>query len=119
LPGKDRAGLAAAILLRLLGVQHDAMVKDYLLSAKYADQRRSLIMLLRLTRGKEVAENVQTFMRVQKEWIEAAFRTIDLHWGSFETYSHDALKLSGEQINQLRDNLLDGEVHINLPTVDR
>lgn len=117
--GKDRAGLAAAILLRLLGVHQDAVVKDYLLSAKYADQRRSLIMLLRLTRGKEVAENVQIFMRVQKEWIEAAFRAIDLHWGSFETYSHEALDVSGEQINQLRHNLLDGEVHTNLPTVDR
>jgi len=105
--GKDRAGLAAAILLRLLGVYQDVVVKDYLLSAKYADQRKSLILLLRLTRGKEVAENVQMFMRVQKEWIEAAFRAIDLHWGSFETYSHDALELSGEQINQLRHNLLE------------
>ena len=108
--GKDRTGLAAAILLRLLGVRQEAVVKDYLLSAKYADKRRPLLLLLRLTRGKEVAENVHMFMRVQKEWIEAAFQSIDDHWGSFETYSHEALDLSGEQINQLRQNLLDGEV---------
>jgi protein-tyrosine phosphatase len=117
--GKDRTGLAAAILLRLLGVQQDVVVKDYLLSANYADQRRSLILLLRLTRGKAVADTIQTFMIVQKEWIEAAFRAIELHWGSFETYSQEALELSGEQINQFRHNLLDGEVHTNLPTVDR
>ncbi len=116
--GKDRTGLAAAILLQLLDVQHDTVVKDYLLSAKYADQRRTLILLLRLTRGKEVAKNIQTFMRVEKEWINAAFRTIDHHWGSFETYSHDALGLSGEQINQLRHNLLESVAPTNLPTID-
>ena len=117
--GKDRTGLAAAILLRLLGVQQDVVVKDYLLSEKYASKRRPLLLLLRLTRGKEVAENVQMFMQVQKEWIEAAFQSIDDHWGSFEKYSFEALNLSGEQINQLRQNLLEGAAHTNVPPIDR
>lgn len=107
--GKDRTGFATAILLRLLGVQQDVVVKDYLLSVKYADQRKSLILLLRLIRGREAAEIVKTFMIVQKEWIGVAFHSIECQWGSFETYSREALKLSGEQINRLRHNLLDGE----------
>lgn len=105
--GKDRTGFAAAILLRLLGVSQDIVEKDYLLSAKYADQRKALIWMLRLSRGKEAAETVQTFFQVQKEWIEAAFQSIDAHWGNFETYSHEALGLSVSHISQLRDQLLD------------
>jgi protein-tyrosine phosphatase len=105
--GKDRTGIAAAILLRILGVRQDVVEEDYLLSAKYADQRRSLIWLLRFSRGKEAAETVQTFFQVQKEWIKAAFQAIDDHWGDFENYSHEAIGLSESQIHQLRGQLLE------------
>jgi protein-tyrosine phosphatase len=106
--GKDRTGFAAAILLRILGVSQDIVEEDYLLSAKYADQRKALIWMLRLSRGKEAAETIQTFFQVKKEWIEAAFQAIDAHWGDFETYSYEALGLSESQVSQLRDQLLDG-----------
>jgi protein-tyrosine phosphatase len=104
--GKDRTGIAAAILLRVLGVSQDIVEKDYLLSAKYADQRKSLIWMLRLSRGKGAAETIQTFFKVKKVWIKAAFQAIDDHWGDFESYSHAALGLSASQIEQLRRNLL-------------
>ena len=116
--GKDRTGFAAAILLRLLGVQQESIEKDYLLSARYADQRRALIWMLRLTRGKEAAEIVQTFLRVYREWIKAAFHAIDAHWGNFETYSQEALRLSASQISQLRHNLLEHAIHTNLSSND-
>ena len=47
--GKDRAGFAAAILLRILGVEPDIVVQDYALSKQYAlDARKRDLMLLRL-----------------------------------------------------------------------
>jgi protein-tyrosine phosphatase len=109
--GKDRTGFAAAILLRVLGVRQEIVEKDYLLSAKYADQRKALIWMLRLSRGKEAAEVIQTFFQVEREWIKAAFQAIDAHWGNFETYSHEAIGLSANQINLLRDQLLDRPTH--------
>jgi len=112
--GKDRTGFAAAILLRVLGVKQDTVEKDYLLSAKYADQRKPLIWILRLARGKEAAEVIQTFFQVQREWIKAAFQAIDAHWGNFETYSHEALGLSANQISQLRDHLLENTIHTSV-----
>ena len=105
--GKDRTGFAAAILLRILGVSQDIVEDDYLLSAKYADQRRALIWMLRLSRGKEAAETIQTFFQVQKEWIRAAFQAINAHWGDFESYSYEALGLTESQVSQLRDQLLE------------
>ena len=109
--GKDRTGIAAAILLRVLGVSQEIVEKDYLLSAKYADQRKALIWMLRLSRGREAAETVQTFFQVQKGWIEAAFQAINAHWGDFETYSHEALGLSASQKDQLRNQFLDSPIH--------
>ena len=105
--GKDRTGFAAAILLRILGVSQDIVEDDYLLSAKYADQRKVLIWMLRLSRGKEAAETIQTFFQVQKEWIRAAFQAINAHWGDFESYSYEALGLTASQVSQLRDQLLE------------
>jgi protein-tyrosine phosphatase len=105
--GKDRTGFAAAILLRILGVKQEIVEEDYMLSAKYADQRKALIWMLRLSRGKEAAKIIQTLFQVQKQWIEAAFQAIDVQWGDFKTYSHEALGLSTSQVDQLRDSLLE------------
>lgn len=116
--GKDRTGFAAAILLRILGVSQDVVEKDYLLSAKYADQRRGLIWMLRLSRGKKAAETVQAFLQVQREWIKAAFQAIDAHWGDFETYSYEALLLTTDQVSQLRENLLENAIHTTLSSND-
>ena len=100
--GKDRTGFAAAILLRILGVQQNIVIEDYLLSQQYVDRNRRLIFLLWLTRGREVASNIQKFFLVREEWIQAAFQSIDEGWGNLENFSHEALDLSKEQIDQLR-----------------
>jgi protein tyrosine/serine phosphatase len=91
-----------------LGVRQNIVEEDYLLSAKFTEKRKTLIWMLRLSRGKEAAETVQTFFQVQKEWIKAAFQAIDTRWGNFETYSYDALGLTASQISQLKDQLLEG-----------
>jgi protein-tyrosine phosphatase len=109
--GKDRTGFAAALLLRTLGVQHDIVVEDYLMSTEYVNRRKPLLFMLHLTRGKLFADSIQALMLVQKEWIETAFKSIDESWGSFGRYCHEALELSGEQINKLRHSLLDNTVN--------
>jgi protein-tyrosine phosphatase len=105
--GKDRAGFAAAILLRLLGVDDDVVMDDYMLSARYADPNRNLIFLLRLTRGKEIAQIVASMLRVEREWLQTAFNSIDQQWGSFESYTEKALGLSQGDIDRLLGTLLE------------
>jgi protein-tyrosine phosphatase len=109
--GKDRTGFAAAILLRILGVPHQVVMQDYMLSAQYADRRKPLILMLRLIRGEEIADIIRTFYSVQKEWLQVAFQAIDDVWGSFEQYRLEALKVSQDQVYQLREFLLDGVAH--------
>jgi protein-tyrosine phosphatase len=85
--GKDRTGFAAAVLLRILGVPHDVVVEDYLLTNRYflASHRWNLI-LLRLLRGAQFAEIVRGFMLARHEYLFAAFETIDSTHGSFDHY---------------------------------
>ena len=106
--GKDRTGFGAAILLRLLGVSDQVILEDYLLSNKYAEKRRSLILFLRLTKGKEIIKIAKKMMSVDKTWIQAAFHAVDQRWGSFENYAKEGLALSPADISQLQATLLVG-----------
>jgi protein-tyrosine phosphatase len=106
--GKDRTGFGAAILLRLLGVEDQVIIKDYLLSRQYIENRRRLMLMLRLTRGREVVGIVKKLMSVDETWMQAAFQALDQQWGNFENYAKEGLALSPADIAQLRTTLLDG-----------
>lgn len=105
--GKDRAGFAAAALLRLLGVPQDVIVRDYMLSKEHSlASRRNELRLLRIFKGDEAADKLEVIMGVEEAWIEAAFTTIDERWGSFDNYVREGLGLIEEDIARLRTNLL-------------
>jgi protein-tyrosine phosphatase len=105
--GKDRAGFAAAIVLRLLGVEQPAVIGDYMLSAKYADSRKKLRFFLRLVNRAKAASVLKALLTVQEHWIQSAFQAIDAHWGGFDAYVQRALGLSERDITRLRQLLLD------------
>ena len=105
--GKDRAGFAAAALLRVLGVPQDVIVRDYMLSKEHSlASRKNELRLLRLFKGDEAADKLEVIMGVEEAWIEAAFATIDERWGSFDNYMREGLGLSDDDIARLRTNLL-------------
>jgi protein-tyrosine phosphatase len=106
--GKDRTGFASAVMLRLLGVDVETVIQDYLLSAEHVKNHRWSLLLLRLMRGKKAVEMVKPLMKVHDEWIRASFLTIDQHWGTFEGYRREVLDLSRENVRQLKDWYLVG-----------
>jgi protein-tyrosine phosphatase len=101
--GKDRAGFASALTLRLLGVPMETIIDDYLLSGQYAKPPRKLMATLFLFRGMKAIRLIQPMYGVHKEWILSTFKTIEEHWGSFDTYVHDALALTEDDVARLRD----------------
>jgi len=106
--GKDRTGFAAAITLRILGVPQDIVMEDYLLSNKYfyAAHRRN-VFLLRLLKGKQVADVVLGMIKADAAYLSAAFRAIDQNYGSFENYVQDALGLTIQDIDRLKASYLE------------
>jgi protein-tyrosine phosphatase len=106
--GKDRTGFAAAITLRLLGVEEGTILKDYMLTNVYTRRLRLwLLPMVALRRGFKVAQIVRNLMLTQPEYLATAFEALDAQYGSFENYVQEGLGLGPADINQLRDALLE------------
>lgn len=101
--GKDRTGFAAAVLLRILGVPHNVVLEDYLLTNDYlfATYRRRLV-LMALLRGRRFAYVIRNFMLAQPAYLAAAFDVIDRNHGSFENYVHHGLGLTSADVDTLK-----------------
>ncbi|HEX2543757.1 MAG TPA: tyrosine-protein phosphatase [Ramlibacter sp.] len=89
--GKDRTGLAAALLLKAVDVNDDEIMEDYLLT----NDRLELPEGTRLGLPREAME---VLWRVQPDFLLAAYDEIDALYGSREAYLRDGLALgSGER----------------------
>ena len=105
--GKDRAGFAAAIVLRILGVPQETVIQDYMASKQHAlNARKTQLMLLRVFKGEEASDKLGILMGVEEAWIRAAFDEIDSAWGSFDNYVREGLELSHADVEKLRHQLL-------------
>ncbi len=111
--GKDRTGVFSAILLTALGVPHETVLQDYMLTSEYmldADSiNRTTVDLQRIFGLAEPpdADTVKTIMTTQRETLEATFDNIDKVFGSFDNYLRSGLKLSDSEIAALRERLLE------------
>ncbi|NDU79177.1 protein-tyrosine-phosphatase, partial [Actinomadura sp. DSM 109109] len=94
--GKDRTGIAAALLLTALGVPHNTVVADYLLTNRYFDTQK-------IVRGQnpnaggfaELPPDVlRAYMAADSDYIEAALKMIESHTGGAEGYFRDELGIS-------------------------
>lgn len=95
LAGKDRTGLAVALLHRLLGVHHDDMMADYLLTNVAGDPVRRIAAAAESIRARYGAQMsdaaIVTLMSVDAVYLDTAFAAIHAHYGSVEAYAEQVL----------------------------
>ncbi|MCX2180309.1 tyrosine-protein phosphatase [Streptomyces sp. SKN60] len=105
--GKDRAGLAIAISLLAVGVEHEAIEADYVKSnaphRRYKVQRSSTAPD---GMSPEVMELLAPLFDARVEYLRAAFGTIEESWGSVDVYLAEGLRLAPETRERLRGRLL-------------
>jgi len=107
--GKDRTGLAAAIILRLLGVRDDEIYTDYLKTMEFQEQ----ISAPHLEKAKlagmteQQMESMKVLMGVKKEYLSAALSAAETQYGSFENYVVNGLGVKPKEIEQIRDLYLE------------
>jgi protein-tyrosine phosphatase len=77
--GKDRAGFAAAMFLSALGIDKETIIQDYLLSGIYVEEKYASYV------------NLAPVFTVYREYIEAAFDTIDKEYGGIDSYLSNEL----------------------------
>ena len=103
--GKDRTGVASALLLDVLGVSKEDIYADYLMSNyyRYAENEETLekaaIYGINHT-------TLRPFMEVRKEYLDAAYAQINAQYNSVENYFMEGLGFSNEDLAELRSLLL-------------
>ena len=85
--GKDRTGLAAALLLTALGASRETVFDDYLLSNKYWEMPTDVLT----EESDEVREAVFT---ADTQYLEAAFAAMSEYYGSAESFVQNVLGLN-------------------------
>lgn len=107
--GKDRTGVACALVLHVLGVPRDTILQDYTLTnaylgENYRAQRRAQL----IPDGVDFEVDLEdTLFEARHEYIQTAFDAIDTQYGSLDAYVTDALAISGDRKESLRDKYLD------------
>ena len=93
--GKDRTGLAAALILRALGVSQADVLQDYLLTnALYRHDAGQ--------GGALSAEVLDVVWRVREEFLQASLQAIDADYGSMAQYLQQGLGLAEPDLERLR-----------------
>jgi protein-tyrosine phosphatase len=105
--GKDRTGIATALILRVLGVPEKTVVADYSQSNLAYDS------LMKQVRGNpQLAalgvspERLGPLMGVNPVWLTNALRHIETKYGSVENYLTTACGVEKKTLDSLRKTLL-------------
>ncbi len=91
--GKDRTGIAAALLLSALGVDRTVIIQDYLLSVEFLKKKYGTLAA--------AYPSLAPMLTVQKEYLEAVFQTIDSEFGGMDNYLTHHLQVDIEKLRKL------------------
>src|SRR5690606_6381694 len=103
--GKDRTGVFAAVLQRLLGVPEQAILADYELSNAYRAASNQGTYDYLASRGVNV-DLLRPLMEQSGENLAAMFRSIEADFGSFDRFLTKGLGLDRATIKTLQKKLL-------------
>ncbi|MEA5051161.1 MAG: tyrosine-protein phosphatase [Oscillospiraceae bacterium] len=102
--GKDRTGIAAALLLRLLGVPRETILYDYMLTreTRKAFSDGKIAEYGDLIRDEEMLRWVEFFTLVLPESIESTLDAVSQRYGDADDYYLKELKLTPEDLAHMR-----------------
>lgn len=93
--GKDRTGFAAALVLLSLEVPRETVLRDYLLTNE---------RLQDVARASTIPPEIHSVLwSVQEDFLHAAFRAVDEHYGGLEAYFREGLGLGPPERERLRE----------------
>ncbi len=106
--GKDRTGVASALLMKLLGADDEAIFEDYMLSNEAID---GLVRYMTETpKYQGLIERMDCalpMLRVEREYLAASMTTIETNHGNVERYLNEAMGIDADMQAAIRENLLD------------
>lgn len=106
--GKDRTGVVAAAILLALGVDRDAIMRDYMKTNRSCRFKNFWIFVgvSLATFSVRKAHNLNLLLSSRRAFLRAAFDEIDSVWGGTEGFLRNGLKLTDEDLCDLREAYL-------------
>ena len=108
--GKDRTGVGAAIVHRLLGVHHDDVMADYLLTNTAGNSEARIAaaaVSVRASFGPQMTdEALRMIMSVQPEFLESAFAAMEREHGTLEAYAEAVLGADAALVARMEQRLV-------------
>lgn len=108
--GKDRTGIAVAMLHAALGVHRDDIMDDYLLTNTAGDVEARIAAgaeTIRVVSGPMDEDVVRVLMGVEPEYLDAAWAAVGERHGSVDAYLAEALGLDEGKRERLRAALVE------------
>ena len=114
--GKDRTGVAAALLLSALGVPRETVVEDYAMSEQVVDFMAEFeVGLGEVDPDSPYAflaqlppDVIRPLMRTEPAYIEASLDTIEAEHGSVIAFIQSELGVDDSELARIRERLLEG-----------
>jgi protein-tyrosine phosphatase len=104
--GKDRTGIAAALLLEALGVDRETVLDDYELTARYRHRAHQDTSFRRLVEAGMTPEAAAGVLSAPRWAMEQALAEVDRRHGTVEAYLTGPAGLSTTDLQTLRDRLV-------------
>ncbi|MFW2422003.1 MAG: tyrosine-protein phosphatase [Porticoccaceae bacterium] len=108
--GKDRTGMAAALILTALEVPRDDIIEDYMLTQKYFDSEVLMGLIEEHLRNAGANEWQRSWLvpycAVYPEYLEAFFDSVEGHSGTVANYLERELGVGVEQRAALAERYL-------------
>lgn len=106
--GKDRTGVAAALILLALGVSREDVVRDYMLTNECrARSRAALAKKLEPALGERARQYADVIGGVRLESIKTTLRSIEEKYASFEDYLEAECGITPAALAHIRERYLE------------
>jgi protein-tyrosine phosphatase len=105
--GKDRTGIAAMLLLSVLGVPDEVILDDYELTNQYRSNRRIEELRPSFEAAGVDIERVRPFLSARRPVMAATLAHLDDDHGGVERYLVDTAGVSPDVLDHLRERLLE------------
>ena len=110
--GKDRTGVAAAVIQEILGVPREDIIADYLKTNEFVEGNiQTMTALFKKNSGTENSmanKAIRCLIGAMEEYIETFYSAAEQKYGSIENLIHEGLHVNDEEIEVLKRKYLEG-----------
>lgn len=105
--GKDRTGMAAALVLSTLGVEKDLIIEDYALTNEVLNAERVAVSKTNGRLSRQPREVIDAIGRADPAYISAALEAIERKHDNILGFVNDVLNVSEDDVAAIQSSLLE------------